>query len=126
MNKRVYFLMVISFVVGIVELIISGILDLIVIDLNITYRQAGWLITIFSLIFALMSPVLLLATANGTETFVNRFLWVFSRKSGDNVRSGLYGRIYRRIISAASGALLTILCLVMAPLMVQPQYRGTL
>src|SRR5699024_777572 len=64
MNKRVYFLMMVSFVVGMVELIISGILDFIAGDFHISLGQAGLLITIFSLIFAIAGPVLLVATAN--------------------------------------------------------------
>src|SRR5699024_10438315 len=64
MDKRVYFLMIVSFVVGMVELIIGGILDLIAEDLNVSIGQAGLLITIFSLIFAIAAPVLLVLTAN--------------------------------------------------------------
>src|SRR5699024_7871993 len=63
MNKRVYFLMIVSFVVGMVELIIGGFLDLIVEDLKVSLRQAGLFITIFSLIFAIAGPILLIITA---------------------------------------------------------------
>src|SRR5690625_7463787 len=64
MDKRVYFLMIVSFVVGMVELIIGGILDLIADDLNVTVGLAGLLITIFSLIFAIAAPILLVVTGN--------------------------------------------------------------
>lgn len=63
MDKRVYLLMIISFVVGMVELIIGGILDLIATDLDVSLGQAGFLITIFSLIFAIASPILLIVTS---------------------------------------------------------------
>src|SRR5699024_884591 len=64
MNKRVYFLMVVAFVVGMVELIIGGILDLMAADLNVSLGKVGLLITIFSFIFAIGSPILLILTSN--------------------------------------------------------------
>lgn len=126
MNKRIYFLMIIAFVVGMVELIISGILDLIAADLDVSLSQAGYLITIFALIFALLSPVLLILTANiERKRLMLICLWIFLFGNIITIFSPTYAIVFvGRIISATSGALLTILCLVMAPNMVEPQYRG--
>ncbi|WP_284141429.1 MFS transporter [Virgibacillus sp. LDC-1] len=126
MDKRVYFLMIVSFIVGMVELIIGGILDLIADDLQISLGKAGLLITIFSLIFAIAGPVLLIATA-GVErkrlTIVS--LFVFLLGNIVTLFSSTYMIVFLgRIISAMSGALLIILCLVMAPTIVDPKYRG--
>src|SRR5690606_302359 len=63
MDKRIYFLMIISFIIGLVELIISGILDLIAEDLHVSIGQVGLLITVFAIIFAVASPILLVMTA---------------------------------------------------------------
>lgn len=63
MNKRVYLLTIVSFVVGMVELIIGGILDLVAKDLQVSIGKAGFLITVFSLVFAVASPVLLMMTS---------------------------------------------------------------
>ena len=63
MNKRVYLLTIVSFVVGMVELIIGGILDLIADDLNVSLGKAGFLITVFSLVFAIVASILLTMTA---------------------------------------------------------------
>src|SRR5690625_6137198 len=60
MDKRVYLLTTIAFVVGMAELIIGGILDLVAEDLQITISQAGLSITIFALVFAISAPILLL------------------------------------------------------------------
>ncbi len=126
MNKRVYFLMIVSFVIGMVELIISGILDLIADDLHITLGQAGFLITIFSLIFAIGGPILLVTTAKVERkklTLMNLFIFLIGNivtVLSTNYAMALAGRI----ISGLSGALLVILCLVMAPSMVEPKYRG--
>lgn len=126
MDKRVYFLMVVSFIVGMVELIIGGILDLIADDLNVTAGQVGLLITVFSFIFAIFSPLLLVMTA-GVErkklTLIS--LFVFLLGNIVTVFSPTYAvLLIGRIISALSGALLIILCLVMAPTIVEPKYRG--
>ena len=45
MDKRVYLLTFVSFVVGMVELIIGGILDKKTTDLGVSLGQAGLLIT---------------------------------------------------------------------------------
>lgn len=126
MNKRVYFLMIVSFVIGMVELIISGILDLIATDLRISLGQAGHLITIFSLIFAIASPILLIMTAKVERkklTIVSLFIFLIGNVV--TVMASTYFFVFvGRVISATSGALLIILCLVMAPTLVEPAYRG--
>lgn len=126
MNKRVYFLMIVSFVIGMVELIISGILDLIAEDLNVTIGQAGNLITIFSLIFAVASPILLIMTAKiERKKLTLMSLVIFFIGNIVTVLAPNYGIVFAgRVISATSGALLIILCLVMAPTLVAPKYRG--
>jgi MFS transporter, DHA1 family, purine base/nucleoside efflux pump len=125
-DKRVYFLMIVSFVIGMVELIISGILDLIAEDLHITLGQAGHLITIFSLIFAVASPILLLMTAKIERkklTLISLFIFLIGNIV--TVFSANYSILFTgRIITATSGALLIILCLVMAPSLVEAKYRG--
>ncbi|MRG88119.1 MFS transporter [Salinibacillus xinjiangensis] len=126
MDKRVYFLMVISFVIGMVELIISGILDLIAEDLGVSLAQAGYLITIFSFIFAVASPILLIATAKIERkrlTLVSLFIFLIGNIV--TVISPNYSVLFLgRIITATSGALLIILCLVLAPTIVEPKYKG--
>ncbi|ASK60832.1 MFS transporter [Virgibacillus phasianinus] len=126
MDKRVYFLMIISFVVGMVELIIGGILDLIAEDLHVSLGQAGFLITIFSLIFAIASPILLIATAKIERKRLTLIsLVIFLLGNIITVFSPSYSILFTgRVISALSGSLLIILCLTMAPSIVDPKYRG--
>ncbi|WP_163971434.1 MFS transporter [Oceanobacillus halotolerans] len=126
MDKRVYFLMIVSFVIGMVELIISGLLDLIAEDMNVTLGQAGFLITIFSLIFAIASPILLFLTSNIERKRLTLIsLCIFLIGNIVTLFSPTYSILFLgRVISATSGALLIILCLVMAPTLVRPQYRG--
>lgn len=60
---KIYLLAIVSFLVGTSEYIVSGILDKIADSLGITISAAGQLITIFSLVYALMTPVLMALTA---------------------------------------------------------------
>lgn len=126
MNKRVYFLMVISFVTGMVELIIGGILDLIAEDLNVSLSQVGLLITIYSLIFAIVSPILLILTAKIERKRLTLIsLLIFLLGNIVTVFSSTYSTLFiGRVILATSGGLLVILCLTMAPNIVEPKYRG--
>lgn len=126
MDKRVYFLMTVSFVVGMVELIIGGILDLIAIDLNVSLGLAGMLITIFSLTFGISAPILLVLTAKMERKKLALIaLTVFLFGNILAVVSPTYGVLFLgRIISAASGSILIILCIVMAANIVEPRYRG--
>src|SRR5699024_3057245 len=111
MDKRVYFLMIVSFVVGMGELIIGGILDLIAEDLNVSEGKVGLLITVFSFIFAIFSPFLLVLTARIERKKLTLIsLSVFLLGNLVTVFSPTYSVLFiGRIISALSGALLIIL-----------------
>lgn len=126
MDKRVYFLMIVSFIIGMVELIIGGILDLIATDLQVSLGKAGFLITIFSLIFAIAGPILLIVTANVERKRLTLIsLYVFLIGNIITVISSTYFIVFiGRVVTATSGALLIILCLVMAPRLVEEKYRG--
>ncbi|WP_276211142.1 MFS transporter [Heyndrickxia coagulans] len=60
---KVYILAIVSFLVGTSQYIISGILDNISESLGITLAAAGQLITIFSLVYAIFTPVLMAITS---------------------------------------------------------------
>ncbi|MGE6260726.1 MFS transporter [Heyndrickxia sporothermodurans] len=61
---KIYILAIISFLVGTSEYIISGILDNIAHTLGITIATAGQLIMIFSLVYAIFTPILMALTAS--------------------------------------------------------------
>lgn len=126
MDKRVYLLTIVSFVVGMVELIIGGILDLVAHDLGVTLGQAGLLITIFSLTFAISAPVLSVLTARFERkklTLVTLVIFLIGNLIA--VFSPNYTILFiSRIISAASSSLLIVLCVVMAATIVEPRYRA--
>ncbi|WP_085993541.1 MFS transporter [Oceanobacillus senegalensis] len=126
MDKRVYLFTIVSFVVGMVELIIGGILDLVAKDLNVSIGQAGLLITIFSLTFAISGPILAVLTANMERKRLTMItLIIFFIGNLVAVISPNYTTLFlARIIAAASSALLIVLCVVMAANIVEPKYRA--
>ena len=126
MDKRVYFLMVISFVIGMVELIINGIIDLIAEDFNVPLSWVGLLITVFSLIFAVASPILLVVTGHiERKRLILSSLYIFLFGSLLTVFSPTFFILFlARIILALSGALLIILCIVLAPTLVDETHKG--
>ena len=126
MDKRVYLLTIVSFVVGMVELIIGGILDKVATDLGVSLGQAGLLITIFSVTFAISAPILSVLTAKIERkrlTLITLFVFLVGNLVA--VFSPSYSILFiSRMISAASSSLLIVLCVVMAVNIVEPQYRG--
>ena len=126
MDKRVYLLTTIAFVVGMVELIIGGILDLVALDLGVSVGRAGLLITVFAVAFGISGPVLLFLTGRADRQRVTLVaLLVFIAGNLLAVFSTTYGvLLLARIISAASGALLTVVSLTLAAHISEPAYRG--
>ncbi|WP_174727665.1 MFS transporter [Mesobacillus harenae] len=126
MDKRVYLLTIVSFVVGMVELIIGGLLDVISSDLGVTLGQVGFLITIFSVVFAISAPLLLTMTS-GMErkrlTIVSLFVFFLGNVLA--FMSPTYSvLLISRIITASSGSLLVVLCITMASNIVSKEYRA--
>ncbi|WP_099156661.1 MFS transporter [Virgibacillus ndiopensis] len=126
MDKRVYLLTIVSFIVGMVELIIGGILDIVAKDLEVSIGQAGLLITIFSLVYAISAPILLVLTsAVERKRLTLLALLVFLLGNVLAVISPSYSiLLIARIIAAASGSLLVVLCVTMASNIVSQEYRG--
>lgn len=71
---KIYILAIVSFLVGTSEYIISGILDTLADSLGITLAAAGQLITIFSLVYAIFTPILM----GITSTMDRRKLMILS------------------------------------------------
>ncbi|WP_273852156.1 MFS transporter [Guptibacillus spartinae] len=126
MNKRVYLLTIVSFVVGMVELIIGGILDLVAEDLQISLGKTGLLISVFSIVFAVMGPILLSLTAKVERKKLTLYsLVVFLVGNLIAVWSSTFSLLMvARIIAAASGSLLVVLCVTMASNIVKKEYRA--
>lgn len=126
MDKRIYLLTIIAFIVGMVELIVGGILDLIADDLGVTLGNVGLLITIFSLVYGISAPILLIATAKVERkklTLIALLVFFFGNLLA--IVSQTYSvLLIARIISASSGSILVVLCITLASSVVAPKYVG--
>ncbi|MCZ1268680.1 MFS transporter, partial [Paenibacillus tundrae] len=60
---KIYVLAMVSFLVGTSEFVISGILDRVAGDTGVTLAAAGQLITVYSLAYAIGTPILIAMTA---------------------------------------------------------------
>ncbi|MBE9915442.1 MFS transporter [Paenibacillus donghaensis] len=126
MNFRIYILAIACFVVGMVELIVGGILDLISKDLHISLSSAGQLITLYSIIFAVSGPLLLAATARMERKKLYQcalLVFIFGNLLSI-VSPNLVTMLIARILSAASGALITVMSITMAAQMAEKEYKA--
>ncbi len=126
MNHKVYILAIASFVVGTVELILGGILDLIASSFQVSIAKAGYLISIFSLVYAISAPVLLNITAKFERKKV--YLWalfIFLLSNIVALASTSYSMLMvSRILAAMSGSFIIVLSTTMASRLVKPEYQG--
>lgn len=126
LNARVYLLAISAFVVGTVELIVGGILDLIASDLHISVSAAGQFITIFSVAFALSAPILMNITARMERKRLYLLaLSVFIVANLIVAFSSSYGlTLSARALSAMSGAVIIVLSISLASQLVPESHRG--
>lgn len=126
MDKRIWILAIASFVVGTVELVIAGIIDMIAQDLNVTVGTAGQLITVYSLVFAFGSPILITLTSKveRRKLLTVAMLFFFVGNMISIVSPNFTILLLSRIILAASCSIVVVLSIVMASSIVAPELRG--
>ncbi|MFD6510655.1 MFS transporter [Bacillus sp. NPDC060175] len=126
MNKGVFILALATFVAGTVELVIAGILGMIAQDLNVSVGAVGQLISIFSLVFAFGSPILIALTSKIERRklliismmifFLGNILSIFS------INFAML--LIARIILAASCSIVVVVSITLAASTVAPNLRG--
>ncbi|WP_144028035.1 MFS transporter [Paenibacillus sp. 32352] len=126
MDKRIWILAIASFVVGTVELVIAGIIDMIAQDLNVSAGTAGQLITVYSLVFAFGSPLLINLTSKveRRKLLTAAMLVFFAGNMISIVSPNFTILLISRIILAASCSIVVVLSIVMASSIVAPELRG--
>lgn len=126
MDKRIWILAIASFVVGTVELVIAGIIDMIAQDLNVSVGTAGQLITVYSLVFAFGSPILINLTSKveRKKLLTAAMLVFFAGNMISIVSPNFTILLISRIILAASCSIVVVLSIVIASSIVAPELRG--
>lgn len=116
-----------SFVTGTAEFVVSGILELISFDLDISISFAGQLITIYSLFYAIGALVLVMLTAKLDRKIVLLFA-VFMFTLGNLVAFISFNYVLlmiSRVIMAMSGGLYIVVATNYAAQMATPEKRGS-
>lgn len=126
MNFCIMLMAAVAFVVGTVELIVGGILELIAKDLHISVSAAGQFITMYSIAFAISAPLLMNMTAKmERKTLYLGSLGVFLLSNVLVALSSNYALILSaRALSAMSGAIIIVLSITLASRLVPPSYSG--
>lgn len=126
MNFRVYIMALATVAVGLVELIVGGILPAIADDLNVSLSQAGQLITVFALVFAITGPILYVATSRieRKKLYIGSMVVFIIGNVLMYFSDTFLLMMLARIVSAASTALVVILSLTMAGAIVKPGYQA--
>jgi len=127
MNKKLIITFTVGiFLLGMMELIVSGILELMSSDLGISHALTGQLITVYAVSFALFGPILIRLTENmPAKIVVLLSLIVFTI---GNVVFGLAETFLvlsiGRVITAMAAAVFIVKILDMTVMLSEPRVRG--
>ncbi|MBS4223559.1 MFS transporter [Lederbergia citrea] len=127
MQKRLLFIFIMStFVVGTVELIITGILELIAADLDVSESLSGQLITIYAFAFAIGAPILSIKTAKlERKKVLLASLSIFIIGNMISAISQTYTMLaVVRVVTAFSAALFIVVVLSTAAKLAHPAKQG--
>ncbi|MED1796277.1 MFS transporter [Brevibacillus nitrificans] len=126
MDRRVWILTIAAFVVGTVELVIAGIIEMIARDLQVSVAAAGQLVTVYSLVFALGSPVIITLTANmERRRLLIIAMWVFFAGNILSIISPNFTLLLiSRVVLAASCSVIIILSITLAASIVPTALKG--
>ncbi|MFB5678354.1 MFS transporter [Paenibacillus terreus] len=126
MDRRVWILTIAAFVVGTVELVIAGIIEMIAQDLQVSVAAAGQLVTVYSLVFAFGSPVIIALTANiERRRLLMIAMWVFFAGNILSIVSPNFTiLLISRVVLAASCSVIIILSITLAASIVSPALKG--
>ncbi|MFC7678754.1 MFS transporter [Paenibacillus sp. GCM10028914] len=115
-----------AFVVGMVELIVGGILNLIAEDLHISISSAGQFITIFSISFAISGPILINMTAKMERKKLYLYAMAVFMISNLIVAftSSYAAIIAARSLSAMTGSVIVVLSVSLAASLVPESHKG--
>lgn len=122
----IYILAIISFLVGTSEFVIAGILDMVASDVGVSLAGAGQLITVYSLAYAIGTPILIALTAKMDRRKI--MLWALALFFVGNlitVTTTGYGMLMgARILLAISTGVFMVVALTVAAKISQPGKQG--
>ncbi|WP_155591210.1 MFS transporter [Lysinibacillus cavernae] len=125
-NLIIYVLALAVFLIGTVEYIITGVIEMIAVDFGVTISEAGLLVTVFALAAAIVAPILIALTINvDRKKLLMVTLCVFIVSNGLMFISPSYEiALWIRIIQGVSGGIATVVAMAVATRLVEKERRG--
>ncbi|MFF2016907.1 MFS transporter [Paenibacillus sp. NPDC058177] len=125
-NTIIYILALAVFLIGTVEYIITGVIDMIAVDLGISTSKVGLLVTVFALAGAIITPILIALTINvDRKKLLVASLGVFIATNGLMFADLSYEIVlWVRMIQGASGGMATVVAMAVATRLVEKERRG--
>ncbi|UYO06528.1 MFS transporter [Paenibacillus sp. PSB04] len=126
MRWKIYILAIASFLVGTSEFVIAGILDMLAKDVGVSVAAAGQLITVYSLAYAIGTPILVALTARmDRKKLMLLALGLFFIGNLITITSTGYGMLMgARIILAISTGVFMVVALTVAAKIAHPGKQG--
>ncbi|MCM3702655.1 MFS transporter [Paenibacillus macerans] len=123
---KIYILAIMSFIVGTSEFVIAGILDMLASDIGVSVAAAGQLITLYSLAYAIGTPILIALTSKmDRRKLMLLTLALFFVGNLITVISSGYGMLIgARIILAISTGVFMVVALTVAAKISHPGKQG--
>lgn len=125
-NTIIYILALSVFLIGTIEYIITGIIEMIAVDLGVSTSKAGLLVTVFALAAAIVAPILIALTINvDRKKLLLMTLGIFIGSNGLMFISPSYETVLLvRIVQGASGGIATVVAMAVATRLVEKERRG--
>ncbi|ETT57626.1 MFS transporter [Paenibacillus odorifer] len=126
-NKRIIYVLALAvFLIGTIEYIITGVIEMIAVDLGVSTSEVGLLVTVFALSAAIVAPVLIALTINADrKKLLMTTLGVFIASNGLMFVDLAYETVlWLRIIQGASGGIATVVAMAIATRLVEKEKRG--
>ncbi|PWW34329.1 MULTISPECIES: MFS transporter [Paenibacillus] len=126
-NKGIIYVLALAvFLIGTIEYIITGVIEMIAADLQVSTSEAGLLVTVFALAAAIIAPILIALTINmDRKKLLMATLSVFIASNGLMLVDLTYETIlWVRMIQGASGGISTVVAMAVATRLVEKEKRG--
>lgn len=126
-NKGIIYVLALAvFLIGTIEYIITGIIEMIAVDLGVSTSETGLLVTVFALAAAIVAPILIAVTINADrKKLLIAALSVFIASNGFMLVDLSYEIVlWVRIIQGASGGIATVVAMAVATRLVEKERRG--
>ncbi|WP_340398345.1 MFS transporter [Paenibacillus sp. FSL H8-0079] len=126
-NKWIIYVLALAvFLIGTIEYIITGVIEMIAEDLSVSTSEVGMLVTVFALAAAIVAPILITFTINmDRKKLLIAALSVFIASNGLMLVDLSYETLlWVRMIQGASGGIATVIAMAVSTRLVEEEKRG--